>query len=60
MIKHYTKFILIAFIFLWKSLGVMAENDGPPGNPTDPDSLSQLRGHCKAQVRLDTNCLTQS
>jgi hypothetical protein len=59
MIKHYTKFILIAFIFLWKSLGVMAENDAPPGNPTDPDSLSQLRGHCKAQVRLDTNCLTQ-
>lgn len=53
------KIVLIVFFCCWQSIGLIAGNTGGPDDPTFPDSLSQPRGHCKAQVRLDTNCATQ-
>lgn len=46
-------------LFIWQSISALASPLGGPGDPAKPDSLHQPRGHCKAQIRLDTICATQ-
>ena len=51
-----SKAFLLIVLFIGISVSAFAS---PAGGPGDPDSLSQPRGHCKAQIRLDTICATQ-